>query len=42
MDSSSTDQDERVKNLEQKLNELRQQRMKVDEANETLRKKLEM
>ena len=42
MDSFSTDQDERVRSLEQKLNELRQQRIKVDEANETLKKKLEM
>ncbi len=39
MDSS--DQEEWVKKLEQKLSELRQQRIKVDEANETLRKKLE-
>lgn len=42
MDSSSTDQDERVKKLESKLNELRQQRVKVDEANDILKKKLEM
>ena len=42
MDSSTTDQEERVKILEQKLSELRQQRLKVDEANETLKKKLEM
>lgn len=37
----SNDQEEYVQKLEQKLNELRAQRIKVDEANETLRKKLE-
>lgn len=37
----SNDQEEWVQKLEQKLNELREQRIKVDEANETLRKKLE-
>lgn len=37
----SNEQEEYVQKLEQKLKELRAQRIKVDEANETLRKKLE-
>lgn len=37
----STNQEEYVKKLEERLDELRKQRVKVDEANETLKKKLE-
>lgn len=41
MDSSDQEEWVKVEKLEQKLRELREQRIKVDEANETLRKKLE-